>query len=610
MTNPILFEQVVPLLLTAMVISATLMVTGGIFGIYRVVVRYISLDFLTAALRVSAATAGAGYLALVSYAPPLDVARTMAVFACVLVIAIMWIRFAARSFLNARRRRREGVIIYGAGSGGMRVAASLAGSTRYLPLCFVDDDKRLIGRRIGGLEVFNAVKLSDIIPQTGAHRVLLAMPSATRRRRRQIIEALSTAKVRVQTIPDMGDIVSGAARIDDIQDVSVEDLLGRDPVPPKADLLSRENRCRVVLVTGAGGSIGSELCRKLLETRPRQLLLVERSEIALYTIERQLRKERSATGIDVDIIGMLGCVRDRQRMLEIMRTFQVDTVYHAAAYKHVPIVEHNVLEGVSNNVLGTLEAAEAAVEANVKTFVLVSTDKAVSPTNVMGASKRMAELILQDLDRRARTKFCMVRFGNVLASSGSVVPLFREQIRSGGPVTVTHPEIIRYFMTIPEAAQLVIQAGAMAEGGDVFVLDMGKPVKIVDLATKMIQLMGKTVRSSENPNGEIEISFTGLRPAEKLYEELLIGSDVTGTSHPRIMRANEQYIDTPQLKAILGEIRAAIDERDWRGLRDTLLGAVEGYSPTGEIEDHVYTRLLAPAGSGKVTPLDMYRRPD
>ena len=597
--------------LVGLALILVFLVCASIFGLYRSIIRYLAFDFLVAVTKSSAATAATGAIILSGYAPMLDCVRIGLVFGVALVVVIVGLRLMARSFLSKRgRRRREAVIIYGAGDGGVRLASSLTGSPKFVPVAFVDNKRALRQTRIAGLEVHLPERLPVLIRDFGVKRVLLALPSISRRRRREIIEGLSSLAVRVQTIPDIGDIVTRGARVDDIQDVSVEDLLGRDPVPPQVRLLEQENTDRVVMVTGAGGSIGSELCRKILEVRPRQLLLLERSEIGLYTIERTLRADMKALGIDVDVVGMLGSVQNRQRMFEIMSTFKVDTVYHAAAYKHVPIVEHNVLEGVSNNVFGTLNTAEAAIDAGVRTFVLISTDKAVSPTNVMGASKRLAEMVLQDLEKRSRTKFCMVRFGNVLASSGSVVPLFRDQIRNGGPVTVTHPEIIRYFMTIPEAAQLVIQAGAMATGGDVFVLDMGEPVKIVDLATKMIQLMGKTVRSNENPNGEIEIAFTGLRPAEKLYEELLIGTDVSGTTHPRIMRANEQCLETHQLKQVLADLSSADEGRDWEQLRDILLQSVEGYAPTGDIEDHVFLRLANAPDGTNVATLDAYRRQD
>ncbi|MEL7023433.1 MAG: nucleoside-diphosphate sugar epimerase/dehydratase [Pseudomonadota bacterium] len=583
-------------------------VSASVFGLYRSIIRYLAFDLLIAVTKSAVMAAAVGALLLSMSLPVFDAFRVAVVFGAGLVCVIVGVRLTARNFLNRRvRRRREAVIIYGAGDGGVRLASSLSGSSRFNPVAFVDNKRALKQTLVAGLEVHLPERLPALIRELNVRRVLLALPSISRRRRREIIEELSSLAVRVQTIPDIGDILTRGARVDDIQDVSVEDLLGRDPVPPKQMLLRQEIAAKVVLVTGAGGSIGSELSRKILEVEPRVLLLVERSEIALYNIEQSLRKAMKGSSHSAKIVAMLGDCQDKARMLEVMSAYNVDTVYHAAAYKHVPIVEHNVIEGVANNVFGTLNTALAAVESGVATFVLVSTDKAVSPTNVMGASKRLSELVLQNLDSKSRTRFCMVRFGNVLASSGSVVPLFREQIRAGGPVTVTHPEIIRYFMTIPEAAQLVIQAGAMAKGGDVFVLDMGKPVKIVDLASKMILLMGKTVKTSANPDGEIEISFTGLRPAEKLYEELLIGNDVTGTNHPRIMRANERSMDDQKLSLVLDEIHQAIEARNWEGLRAILLSAVEGYRPTGEIEDHIYTTLAAQGTDANVTDLDRYR---
>ncbi|MBT8444771.1 MAG: polysaccharide biosynthesis protein, partial [Gammaproteobacteria bacterium] len=409
------------------------------------------------------------------------------------------------------------------------------------------------------------------------------------RKRRQIIENLENIPVHVQTMPDIGDLVSGAAQVDEIRDVTVADLLGRDSVPPNDKLLDACIRGKCVAVTGAGGSIGSELCRQIAILRPKQLVLYEISEVALYHIERELRDIVKRDSLDVDVVGLLGSVQDTERMQSILATFKVETVYHAAAYKHVPMVEHNMVEGIHNNIFGTLHTARAAEDAGVETFVLISTDKAVSPVNVMGATKRMAELVLQGLhDRGSKTRFCMVRFGNVLASSGSVVPLFREQIRRGGPVTVTHPEIIRYFMTIPEAAQLVIQAGSMGKGGDVFVLDMGKPVRIEDLARRMIHLMGLTVRDEDDPDGDIAIEYMGLRPAEKLYEELLIGNNVMGTEHPMIMRAMEQNMSWSAVKDCLDELWEAASQFDCERAREVLLNNVDGYAPSNGIEDTIW----------------------
>ncbi|MEL7310262.1 MAG: nucleoside-diphosphate sugar epimerase/dehydratase [Pseudomonadota bacterium] len=582
--------------------------TGVLTGYYRAVIRFLSLDLLLVVTRVVSlyalilfAAASTHYGYSVSW-------RLVSVYSLVAAIWLVGSRFGARQLINKRARHRERVIIYGAGSGGVRLAKSLAFSPRFLPVAFVDDQVSNVGRSIENLRVYPARNVAEVAEKTHASRIFLAMPSASRRQRRRILDHLEPLKLRVQTIPDIGDIIASEARVDDVREVAVEDLLGRDPVPPKLDLLQKQNANKVVLVTGAGGSIGSELCRQVLEIKPRKLLLFEQSEHALYSIERELRMKCAESGLSTRIIAFLGSVGDKARMLEVLTTFDVETVYHAAAYKHVPMVEHNAFSGIDNNVFGTESAAEAAIEAGVSTFVLISTDKAVSPTNIMGASKRLAEMILQRASRRSpRTRFCMVRFGNVLASSGSVVPLFREQIRKGGPVTVTHPEITRYFMTIPEAAQLVVQAAALAEGGDVFVLDMGQPVKIVDLARKLIHLSGLTVHNSDGEEGDIEIVFTGLRPAEKLYEELLIGSNVSGTEHPRILRANEQSPSDGDLSRSLAELRTAIDERDHDKLRAVLSSTVEGYGPSDGIQDYVWNERRLSANQ-KVTDLKEYRK--
>ena len=411
------------------------------------------------------------------------------------------------------------------------------------------------------------------------------------------MKTLEPYSLLVQTIPDYGDILAGNARVEDVRDVDVGDLLGRDPVPPNPRLLDACIRGKVVMVTGAGGSIGSELCRQIVRLGPAQVLLFEMSELALYNIERELRALNASEGLGVELVALLGDAHHKNRVKEILQIYGVQTIYHAAAYKHVPIVEQNVVEGIYNNVFGTMNAGEAALECRVETFVLISTDKAVNPTNVMGATKRFAEIVLQALHQRgSTTRFCMVRFGNVLESSGSVVPLFREQIRRGGPVTVTHKEVIRYFMTIPEAAQLVLQAGSMGRGGDVFVLDMGKPVRIADLARRMISLMGLTVRDDANPDGDIEIVYTGLRPAEKLFEELLIGTNVTGTEHPMIMRAMEHSLPWSRVQQTLAELSVALNRFDCDRARHLLMDAVAEYKPSGEIQDLVWSRKasLAP----------------
>jgi FlaA1/EpsC-like NDP-sugar epimerase len=483
----------------------------------------------------------------------------------------------------------EPVAIYGAGEAGVRLSMALQGGKDFKPIVFVDDNHSLHGSVINGVEVFSPNELPALVKEYSIGRVLLAVPSETRRRRREILTRLESLGIHVQTIPDLSDIAAGRARVDELHDVDVSDLLGRDPVPPNSALLGACIERKSVMVTGAGGSIGSELCRQIIRLAPARLLLLEISELALYNIERELRMLADHDGLQVEIVALLGNAHHKYRLREIMSTYGVHTVYHAAAYKHVPIVEQNMIEGIHNNVYGTWHAAEAALESHVQTFVLISTDKAVNPTNVMGATKRFAELVLQALQRRGTdTRFCMVRFGNVLDSSGSVVPLFRDQIQRGGPVTVTHPDVIRYFMTIPEAAQLVIQAGAMAKGGDVFVLDMGKPVRIEDLAHRMVNLMGLSVRDDKNPDGDIEIEYTGLRPAEKLYEELLIGNNVTGTEHAMIMRAVEHELPWDRVQALLDELLVVLRKFDCRRARELLLNTIVEYKPGAEIEDLVW----------------------
>lgn len=419
--------------------------------------------------------------------------------------------------------------------------------------------------------------------------MLLALGNTPHSRRAQIIKKLEPLGVSVQTAPAIPDLISGRARIEHIRDVDIEDLLGRDPVKPDPELLRACLADKVVMVTGAGGSIGSELCRQIVQQSPRRIVLFELNEYSLYRLESELRHIAEKKSLSVEIIPLLGSVQKEHRVETVMRTFGVQTVYHAAAYKHVPLVEHNIVEGVRNNVYGTWYTAEAAIRAGVESFVLISTDKAVRPTNIMGASKRMAELVLQGLSQRqSHTRFTMVRFGNVLGSSGSVVPLFRQQIKAGGPVTVTHPEIIRYFMTIPEAAELVIQAGAIGTGGDVLVLDMGEPVKIDDLAKRMIHLSGLTIKSPTEPDGDIEIVYTGLRPGEKLYEELLIGDNVSGTEHDRIMRAEEYCLTWPETKAILDELDVACHEYACDRVRELLMTAPTGYTTDEALGDAVW----------------------
>ncbi|MCY1403470.1 UDP-N-acetyl-alpha-D-glucosamine C6 dehydratase [compost metagenome] len=436
----------------------------------------------------------------------------------------------------------------------------------------------------------------------------MAIPSASRARRREILGFLESFPLHVRSVPGFMDLASGRVQVDDIQEVDIADLLGRDAVPAQADLLERCITGKTVLVTGAGGSIGSELCRQILVLKPTTLLLFEHSEFNLYSILSELEQEVERASLTVRVLPILGSIRNQEKILAVMTTWGVDTVYHAAAYKHVPMVEHNIAEGLLNNVIGTLNTAQAALQAGVSNFVLISTDKAVRPTNVMGSTKRLAELILQALSlelapvflgdnagvsRVNKTRFTMVRFGNVLGSSGSVIPLFRKQIKAGGPLTVTHPKITRYFMTIPEAAQLVIQAGSMGQGGDVFVLDMGKPVKIAELAEKMIHLSGLSVRSEKNPHGDIAIEFTGLRPGEKLYEELLIGDNVVATPHPMIMSANEDHIVWESLKVKISDLLTAVEQDDYVRIRQLLCETVSGYTPDSEIVDWIHRKQSA-----------------
>ncbi|MGD9842540.1 MAG: polysaccharide biosynthesis protein [Steroidobacteraceae bacterium] len=579
-------------------------------GLYRAVIRYIgptALSTVTVGVSISV-----GVLAVVNLLLPVRL-FPMAALAIYWALALVYVggsRFLVRSLINYRRQpRTQRVVIYGAGSAGVELAIALARLDRFSPVAFVDDSLSLQGSIVSGLEVFPPRIIPELIRDEGVSAVLLALPSLSRRRRQEILNALEPFGIRVQTVPDFSDIIAGSAMVEDIRDVDASDLLGRDPVAPNEALLDACIRNKVVMVSGAGGSIGSELCRQILRLGPVRLVLFEMSEVALYNIDKELELLVEHLQVEVDVVALLGNAHHRQRVQEIMSSYGVQTVYHAAAYKHVPIVEHNVVEGIHNNVFSTWYAAEAAIEAKVETFVLISTDKAVNPTNVMGTTKRLAEIVLQGLQQRgSTTKLCMVRFGNVLESSGSVVPLFREQIRRGGPVTVTHKDVIRYFMTIPEASQLVIQAGSMARGGDVFVLDMGKPVRIQDLAHRMIHLMGLTVRDEQNPDGDIEVAFTGLRPAEKLYEELLIGTNVAGTEHSMIMRATEHHLPWAVVAELLQELLDAINRFDCIRARELLMQAVVEYRPGQDIQDLVWVRnRIAVEPGRKVTDLKAHR---
>ena len=481
------------------------------------------------------------------------------------------------------------VIIYGAGETGNNLATQLQLGGEFNPVAFVDDNERLHGSVLSGLAVHHPHRLATLIEQYGVTRILLALGNINRQERVRIIRYLEPLLVQVQTIPPITDIVRGVARINELRNIQIEDLLGRDPVEPDVLLMSKNTSGKVVMVTGAGGSIGSELCRQLIKLRPQKIILFEQNEFNLYRIEKELSAIQAGSEYLVELVALLGSVQNPPLLDMVMRQFDVHSVYHAAAYKHVPMVEQNIIEGVKNNLFGTKNAAEAALRNNVKNFVLVSTDKAVRPTNIMGASKRLAELVLQDLaSRSSKTIFSMVRFGNVLDSSGSVVPRFREQISKGGPITVTHKDIVRYFMTISEAAQLVIQSASIAQGGDVFVLDMGEPVKILDLAREMALLSGYSIKDEHNPNGDIEIVFTGLRAGEKLFEELLCGENCEGTVHPRILRAQEKKISASALESLLAQAEVFCNSYRYQELFSLIVDSEADFDPLYEISDLMY----------------------
>ncbi|MDE2617755.1 MAG: polysaccharide biosynthesis protein [Burkholderiales bacterium] len=550
-------------------------------GLYRAIFRYTGqAALLTTAKAV--AIYGVLLLGVLLWARWTNVPRSMGVLQpLIFLLLVGGSRALARFWLAGWGRTHAGrsrFLIYGAGLAGAQTAAALGMSGQHELVGFVDDDTAKIGRSINGVPVHASRDIAALVEREGITDILLALPSVTRERRNRIIESLRHLPLHIRTLPGMSDLTSGRVTVQDFRELDIEDLLGRDPVPPDAELLARDLSRMVVLVTGAGGSIGSELCRQILRQQPSRLLLLDHSEFALYSIHQELLAACAELGGAIELVPLLGSVNQEARLHEICRQYLPHTVYHAAAYKHVPLVESNPAEGIRNNVFGTLNMARAAQAAGVARFVLVSTDKAVRPTNVMGASKRMAELVLQALAAEAgQTCFSMVRFGNVLGSSGSVVPLFRRQLAAGGPLTVTHAEVTRYFMTIPEAAQLVLQAGAMAGGGEVFVLDMGEPVRILDLAHRMVELSGLTVRDHEHPQGDIEIAITGLRPGEKLYEELLIGDNPTPTGHPRIMKAHEDLLPWQELAGQLERLRIAADGADEQGIRRVLQACVHGY---------------------------------
>lgn len=590
--------------LTAMCVSVLLAIPIFILsGLYRAVFRY---EGFSAAVAIVQAMViyGIFYVLIFTVIGWDKVPRTVGFIQPVLLaVGVALTRGLVRLFLGGeyQMRVRESklprVIIYGAGDAGRQLLMALEAGRAMRVVAFVDDDRKLQGCVINGITVYSPKRLARLIANFDAKTVLLAIPSATRSRRKEIIETLQTYKVRVRTLPSLSEIASGKITVGALRELEIDELLGRDPVKPKQELLNKTIAHKVVLVTGAGGSIGSELCRQIVQLEPTVLLLVERAEYALYAIYHELI-ERTPHG-NVRIVPLLADVTNEERMREIMQTWRPATLYHAAAYKHVPMVEHNPLEGIENNVFGTLTTALVAKDSGVQDFVLISTDKAVRPTNVMGATKRLAELELQALAQieGIQTVFTMVRFGNVLGSSGSVVPRFKSQIRHGGPITLTHPDIVRYFMTIPEASQLVIQAAALGKGGDVFVLDMGQPVRIMDLARRMVELSGLTVRDKTNPAGDIAIEITGLRPGEKLYEELLIGDDPMPTEHERIFRAVEKSLPRNELIALLEKLRTAVESRDRAQVLAIMRQCVSEFRPKDGIEDWVTLRKQESANS-------------
>ena len=566
------------------------------FGLYRAIFRYAGWGALAAVFRSCAIYGLIFSLVFTTMGIP-GVPRTIGLIQPIFLFLMIgasramaryWLGGGYQAILRMGERRR--VLIYGAGSAGRQLAAALANSDEMLLVGFVDDDKTLQGSTLNGKTIHASSGLAALMGQLAIDDLLLAIPSASRSRRNQILEDVRSSKATIRTLPGLMDLAHGRVTVNDLRELDIEDILGRGVVPPNQLLLGKNIADKIVMVTGAGGSIGSELCRQIVVLRPTTLLLVEQSEYNLYAIDQELQQMLASEGAgNTKLIPLLASVQDKQRLESIFKTWRIDTVYHAAAYKHVPLVEHNPAEGVRNNVFGTLNVAELAEQHKVRDFVLISTDKAVRPTNIMGATKRLAEQILQALAARgSETRFSMVRFGNVLGSSGSVVPLFRKQIKAGGPVTITHEEITRYFMTIPEAAQLVIQAGAMAHGGEVFVLDMGDPVRIVDLARRMIELSGLTVRDDADPDGDIEIEFVGLRPGEKLYEELLIGDDPQSTGHPLIMKARDTHLGWEDLILNLNACDELILAGQAAELKELLSKTVREFAPEDANVDWIH----------------------
>ena len=579
------------------VLGVTTLITIAVFtklGLYRAVIRYVGTKMMLICLIGSVISALS--LVFVSFFARFELPRSIPIlYFFVLLVGTISSRLAIREWLrDSYLSKNTPVIIYGAGQSGTQLLEAIRQVEHFYAVAFVDDNPKHQGTMVNNLTVHSPNKLPQLVEKYEVEKILLAIPSAGREEKKRILESLEPLHLEVLSIPGMRELVEGKISIQSLKKVSVIDLLGRDPVDPIPELMQANIMGKVVMVTGAGGSIGSELCRQIIASQPKALLLFELSEFLLYNIDKELREYLESEGLSIPLIPLLGSVQHQNRLFTVMETYQVQTIYHAAAYKHVPMVEFNTIEGVRNNIYGTLYCALAAIDAKVETFVLISTDKAVRPTNTMGASKRMAELVLQALAARTDhiTRFCMVRFGNVLGSSGSVVPVFEKQIAHGGPITLTHKDITRYFMTIPEAAQLVIQAGAMGRGGDVFVLDMGESVKIIDLAKQMIRLSGLEIKDESHPEGDISIKITGLRPGEKLYEELLIGDDVTQTTHTRIMTANEIMLSWPELTILLERLDTACKSSDYRSVRALLLEAPTAFQPADSLCDLIWQKQI------------------
>ena len=600
-------------ILVLAVVIAVSMIFYTKLGLYRALVLYMGLQ--SSLLIVQCVTISALLLIGSYFVFQIPSGGEVAILALFWMMSLLFIggsRFAGKLVLRGlihNFRPKEPVIIYGAGSSGMQLVGSLQGGDQYLPVAFVDDGHEMLGNTVHGIRVYGPRSLSELTQSYGVRKILLAIPSATHAERKEIINRLEHLPVHVKTVPDLFEMVSGKLGVDQVRDIDIEDLLGRDTVPPDPELLDACILNHSVLITGAAGSIGAELCRQIIAARPSKIIILDAFEFGLYELENELLSMIKLLGEDVNIqlIACLGSVCNATFLGSVINSYGVETIYHVAAYKQVPMVEKNIVEGARNNVFGTLVSAQAAERYGVKNFVFISTDKAVRPTNFMGATKRLSELVLQALAKDgAKTCFSMVRFGNVLGSSGSVVPLFRQQITEGGPVTVTHPEVTRYFMTVQEAAQLVIQAGSMAQGGDVFVLDMSEPIRIVDLARKMVHLMGFAVRDEKDYNGDIPIEYIGLRAGEKLHEELLVSESVTGTEHPKIMRAQEEAFDWQVLEPYLDRLEAACQQVDIDEVKDILFATIEGFDPEFCVQESNITYEASGKtreNDSKVTPL-------